>query len=140
MGKFKAKFLTIANFLNWSPDEQLFALQQRVAGQAQTVLLNLNEEIRNPNDIFKILSDRFEVNQDTASLLNSFWSFKQDPNTPVKEFVALAKSKVITLVARQKGSRIRTEGVRKLLDVVNVIKEFITSFEESCDYKESPNS
>lgn len=100
--KFKSKFLTIAKFLNWSPDEQLFALQQRVAGQAQTVLLNLNEEIKEPNDIFKILADRFEVNQDTASLLNAFWSFKQDTGTPVKEFVALAKSKVKTLVARQK--------------------------------------
>lgn len=64
VAKFKQKFNEIASFLNWSEEEQFFALKQRLAGQAQSVLINYKEDIKNAKDVFLFLSERFEKNQD----------------------------------------------------------------------------
>lgn len=91
---FQSKFNQIAQFLQWSEDDQFFAIQQRIAGQAQTVFTNFREEIKNIQDLMKILGERFRGQKDPATLLADFWAFKQSKNTPVSEFCAVAKAKV----------------------------------------------
>lgn len=102
LSKFKTKFAEIAQFLNWTTDERYFAVQQRLAGQAQTVLLNFRDEIKSEDDIFRILGSRFEAKKDNATLLSNFWNLKQDGMMPVGEFVAIARSKVKEIIAFQK--------------------------------------
>lgn len=111
--KFKSKFLNISNFLKWNSDEQFFAIQQRIAGLAQTVLFNNSNEVKDANDVFQILTDRFQQDQDSASLIANFWNLRQDISTPIRDFIATIKAKANKIIGMQK---VPEESKKTMLD------------------------
>lgn len=90
LDQFKTKFKSLAEFLLWPEEDQLFAFQHRLAGLALQTYVNFKSKIKTVQDLFKILSDKFDSKRDQGDLLNEFWLFKQQQDTSVAEFIAKA--------------------------------------------------
>lgn len=91
--QFKTKFTALAEFLLWPEEDQLFAIQQRLAGLALQTYVNFKSNINTVQDLFQILKDKFEQKRDQGDLLNEFWLFKQQQDTSVSEFIAKSITK-----------------------------------------------
>ena len=91
---FKSKFQECAQFFKWSHDVQMFGIQLRLAGKALQTYTNFKSQIKNVEDVFKFLKERFAPDKHPSVLFDDFWNFKQLPSMPVAEYVSQARQKV----------------------------------------------
>lgn len=101
LAEFKKKFSELQEFLQWTPEDALFAVKQRLGGAALNTISNLTEDIKSTSDVFQKLKERFSKSLSLAELNNAFWNFNQPENMPVAEYIALARQKAKLLVKSQ---------------------------------------
>ena len=92
--RFKEIFQQCASYFDWSPEDQMFGIKLRLAGSAHSTFLTFQHQIKNVDDVFKILKNRFVKDKHPSDVISEFWSFKQTPSMPVNEYIAQARQKV----------------------------------------------
>lgn len=97
--QFRTKFSAVADFLLWPEEDQLFAIQQRLAGLALQTFINFKHNIKTVKDLFDVLQEKFGSKRDQGDLLNDFWLFKQQQDHSVAEFIAKANVKATAAIS-----------------------------------------
>lgn len=82
---FISSFLGIADFLQWDERDRIFALKNRVTGEAARIIKNQSAS-KSFEDLKNLLKERFTKSESPTDVLQRFMAYKQMPGMGVREF------------------------------------------------------
>lgn len=91
--EFLQRIEDFADQWKWSGEEKLFALRDRLYGEARECYEEFREEVKDFQSLKDILLDNFEGKVSQSIALYEFMSFKQPPDMLVDRYIAQATAK-----------------------------------------------
>lgn len=93
LSEFLERFEDSALQFNWSESDKLFAIKDKLYGEARALITEFSEDIKTYEDVKKILKKNFESQVPHNVALFDFMSFRQQAEVSVERYFAQAAKK-----------------------------------------------
>lgn len=111
--EFLSRIEDFAEQWHWDEQAKLFALRDRLCGEARLIYQELREEIKTYTELKNILINKFGENITSSQALFQFMAFKQAESMPVDRYIAMsvAMSRKLSFGCDEESTKIQRDNL-----------------------------